>query len=130
MNTLTLVLLALVAYVFWQSGSTFLAMLVLAVGLIMALSGSQQQPSHHAPGAGGYPAGYPGGQMPIVVNAGGGGGASLPRKFEFRPNFPGDPDGDEWISGKLGMWIVLIVRAFAKIFSLGSKKPAAEEGGH
>ena len=123
MNSLTLVLLLFVTYFFWSSGATFLAVLTLAVAFIVALGSPQQQPAAHPA----YPGMPPGTPMPIVVQAGGGGQA-FPRKFEFRPNFPGDPDGDEWISGKLGQWIVLFVRAFAKLFSLG--RPKSEEGGH
>lgn len=122
MNSLTLILLLFVAYFFWSSGATFLAILTLAVAFIVAISSSQQQPAAQTA----YPGAAPGSPVPIVVQAGGG-GQTFPRKFEFRPNFPGDPDGDEWISGKLGQWIVLFVRAFAKLFSLG--KPKAEEGG-
>lgn len=124
MNPLTLVVLLLVAFYFWSAGATFLALLALVVALIMALNNSQQPaaPAHGTVMAG------PGGQVPIIVNTGGNGGGALPRKFEFRPNFPGDPDGDEWISGKLGAWVVLIVRIFRSIFSLGAAKK--DEGGH
>lgn len=123
MNSLTLILLLFVAYFFWSSGATFLALLTLAVAFIVAI-GSPQKPA--APPAA-YPGAAPGSPVPIVVQAGG--GQTFPRKFEFRPNFPGDPDGDEWISGKLGQWIVLFVRAFAKLFSLGKPKAEGAEGG-
>ena len=125
MNSLTLILLLFVAYFFWSSGATFLAILALAVAFIVAIGSPQQQPAAHQA----YPGMPPGSPAPIIVQAGGGGGQTFPRKFEFRPNFPGDPDGDEWISGKLGQWIVLFVRAFAKLFSLGRPKKE-EEGGH
>ncbi|MFH1751222.1 MAG: hypothetical protein ABH863_06080 [Candidatus Micrarchaeota archaeon] len=121
MNPLTLILLAFFAYFFYSIGSTFLAFLSITVAIIFALS----SPKTEGAGAGhGAPAGYyPPGVQPIVI-----GNqqpvASFPRKFEFRPNFPGDPDGDEWISGKLGMWIVLFGRMIKKIF--GSSTPKSE----
>ncbi|MBU1197844.1 hypothetical protein KJ765_05030 [Candidatus Micrarchaeota archaeon] len=117
MNPLTLIVMAGIAFYFWSAGATFLAFLVFIVALIMALGSTQQK----APAAMQGAVMAPGGQMPIVVQAGGGGSA-LPRKFEFRPNFPGDPDGDEWISGKLGAWIVLIVRIIQSLFSLGQPR--------
>ncbi|HLC47623.1 MAG TPA: hypothetical protein VJI13_00990 [Candidatus Norongarragalinales archaeon] len=121
MNPLTLILLAFFAYYFYSIGSTFFAFLSLAVAIIFALS-SANEPSGAAAGGGHAIAMHGGGVQPIVI--GGQPSASFPRKFEFRPNFPGDPDGDEWISGKMGAWIVLFGRAVKKIFGSTQQKDA------
>ncbi len=116
MNPLTLIVLAFFAYFFYSIGSTFLAFLTLAVAIIFALS-SKSEPSGNQAAAAGY------GPMPQQIVVGGGHpSASFPRKFEFRPNFPGDPDGDEWVSGKLGAWIVLFGRIIKKIFGTSDTK--------
>lgn len=120
MNPLTLILLAFFAYFFYTIGSTFLAFLSITVAIIFALSSPKET------SAGGHGAMMHGaGQQPIIVQSAP--SASFPRKFEFRPNFPGDPDGDEWISGKLGAWMVLGGRILKKVFSTTGPKT---EGHH
>ncbi|MFH1442881.1 MAG: hypothetical protein ABIG96_02505 [Candidatus Micrarchaeota archaeon] len=118
MNPLTLILMAFFAYFFYSIGSTFLAFLVLVVAIVFALS-SSQQPA--ASGHGGAAGTLPGGVQPIVIQSGQP-AAAFPRKFEFRPNFPGDPDGDEWISGKLGAWVVLFGKILGSLFGGGTKQ--------
>ncbi|MFH0971361.1 MAG: hypothetical protein V1835_02230 [Candidatus Micrarchaeota archaeon] len=120
MNPLTLILLAFFAYFFYSIGSTFLAFLTLVVAIVFALSSAKEG---NAP-AGYGPAGvaHTGGVQPIIIGGGSQTPAAFPRKFEFRPNFPGDPDGDEWISGKLGMWVVMGGRLIKKIFSSSAPK--------
>ncbi|MFH1107074.1 MAG: hypothetical protein V1787_04205 [Candidatus Micrarchaeota archaeon] len=106
LNALTLVVLAVIGYVFWQSGQTFLAALVLAVALIGALASSQPA-QRQAPGHAGSPQ--------VVVQ----GGSQIPANFQFRPNYPGQLDGDEWISTNLGNWLVLIGNFIGRLFSIG-----------
>jgi hypothetical protein len=120
MNPLTLVLLAFFAYFFYSIGATFLAFLSLVVAIIFALSSARGEASGGA-GHGTMVPGYGGGVQPIVIQSGQP-AAAFPRKFEFRPNFPGDPDGDEWISGKLGAWMVLGGRVVKKLFGTSAPK--------
>ena len=116
MNPLSLIVLAMVALFFFQAGSTFLAFLVLIVLGVMLLSNSQSQGA-----AGGYGGG--GHANPYVIHQQ---GATWPAKtkFEFRPNYPGDPDGDEWISGKAGQWVLLFGRAAKSVLGLGRDQDA------
>ncbi|MEK6954089.1 MAG: hypothetical protein AABX01_03720 [Candidatus Micrarchaeota archaeon] len=120
MNPLTLILLAFFAYFFYSIGSTFLAFLSITVAIIFAIS-SPKAESAGSPGQAVYRGG--GGQQPIIVQAGGGHApAAFPRKFEFRPNFPGDPDGDEWISSRIGLWIVMFFRMIKRVFGSSESK--------
>ena len=111
MNSLMLIVLAMAALFFYQIGSTFLAFLVLIVLVVMMLS---SQGGGEAAMGGGHGGGVP---NPYVINQS---GSVWPTKtkFEFRPNYPGDPDGDEWISGKAGQWFLFFGNAAKSLFGL------------
>ena len=119
MNSLMLIVLAMAALFFYQIGSTFLAFLVLIVLVVMMLS-SQGSGAGVMGGQGG---GVP---NPYVINQSGSVWPSK-TKFEFRPNYPGDPDGDEWISGKAGQWFLFFGNAAKSLLGVGRDDHARDE---
>ena len=108
---MTLLVLGLLTLFFLQSGSTFLAFLTLIVALLLAVSSTTRPASGAVYGP---PNPYVIQQQPTMWPA--------KTKFEIRPNYPGDPDGDEWISGKAGQWVLLFGLAIKKLFGLGKGK--------
>ena len=109
MNPMTLIVLALLTLFFFQINATFLAFLTLIVGLIVAVSRDETAGRGVPMSAGNY--GAPGNMPPWPAKT----------KFEFRPNYPGDPDGDEWISGKAGQYVTLVGLGLQKLFGSSKK---------
>ncbi|MBI5225387.1 hypothetical protein HY989_05965 [Candidatus Micrarchaeota archaeon] len=126
MNSMLLVLMAIVTYFFFSVGATFLAFLSCVVLVMFLFSSQGSQNNAHGGSTVAHGATH-GGVQPIIIG-GNQPAAHFPNKISFRPNFPGDPDGDEWISGRFGAWVVLFGRMLKKFF--GSNDTKSDSGHH